>query len=148
MNGSTTPTSEKTTPIGASPTSSAGSSPDRGLKFKREPSKLVTDITNTLMKASSDASMETGISKASLPTSPFEITNLYFEEEELEGHPDHEHHAGGRVLDAVIRPYAAKIAGTPLTSSFNMEKTSFAFAFTTPKNAVRFHHDNASVSSV
>ncbi|KAJ3414951.1 hypothetical protein HDV05_005782 [Chytridiales sp. JEL 0842] len=102
-------------------------------KFKREPSKLVSDITTSLIKQGSDSSIG---STGSLPTSPFEITNLYFEEEELEGHPDHEHHTGGRVLDAVIRPYAAKVAGTPTYSFFNIENTTFSFEFVTKKLTV------------
>ncbi|KAI7897948.1 glycoside hydrolase superfamily [Cokeromyces recurvatus] len=36
---------------------------------------------------------------------------------------------GGRVLEAVLRPYASKIAGTPVLSEFNLEKLSYTFSF-------------------
>lgn len=42
---------------------------------------------------------------------------------------------GGRALDAVIRPYAAKIAGTPLSMLFVLEKCGFEFVFITPKSS-------------
>ncbi|CAO3686685.1 unnamed protein product [Umbelopsis ramanniana] len=38
-------------------------------------------------------------------------------------------HKGGRVLDAVIRPYASKIAGTPISAAFNLDKLEYTFVF-------------------
>ncbi|KAI7892581.1 glycoside hydrolase superfamily [Mucor mucedo] len=37
---------------------------------------------------------------------------------------------GGRVLEAVLRPYASKIAGTPTGSEFDLDKTQYTFSFT------------------
>ncbi|KAI9480657.1 MAG: glycoside hydrolase superfamily [Benjaminiella poitrasii] len=36
---------------------------------------------------------------------------------------------GGRVLEAVLRPYASKIAGTPVSSEFDLDKLSYTFSF-------------------
>jgi hypothetical protein len=44
------------------------------------------------------------------------------------------HHVGGRALDAVIRPYAAKTAGIPIYSIFELGKVSFELVFITPKD--------------
>ncbi|KAH8554699.1 glycoside hydrolase superfamily [Umbelopsis sp. PMI_123] len=38
-------------------------------------------------------------------------------------------HKGGRVLDAVIRPYASKVAGTPISAAFNLDKLEYTFVF-------------------
>ncbi|KAJ1507489.1 hypothetical protein HMI54_004080 [Coelomomyces lativittatus] len=56
------------------------------------------------------------------PITPFDITELYFSE-------DVKHHAGGRVLDAVIRPYATRIAGTPTHMSFDLKTLTFRLEF-------------------
>ncbi|KAJ3122641.1 hypothetical protein HK100_011896 [Physocladia obscura] len=66
-----------------------------------------------------------------IPVSPFEITEYTFLDAPLEGDPDHHHHRGGRALDAAIRPYAAKIAGTPVSSRFNLSKLIYTLEFTT-----------------
>ncbi|KAI8805439.1 glycoside hydrolase superfamily [Cladochytrium replicatum] len=60
------------------------------------------------------------------PTTPFEITAACFE-----GHPDHHHHIGGRALDAIVRPYAAKVAGVPLISRFDLRKLEYRLEFKT-----------------
>ncbi|KAF7731799.1 hypothetical protein EC973_008314 [Apophysomyces ossiformis] len=39
-------------------------------------------------------------------------------------------HDGGRVLDAALRPYASKIAGTPESSEFNMDMLEYTLVFT------------------
>ncbi|KAI8977320.1 glycoside hydrolase superfamily [Mycotypha africana] len=36
---------------------------------------------------------------------------------------------GGRVLKAILRPYAVKTAGIPISSEFNMDKLSYTFSF-------------------
>ncbi|TPX35882.1 hypothetical protein SmJEL517_g01818 [Synchytrium microbalum] len=41
------------------------------------------------------------------------------------GHPSHAEHKGGRALDAVIRPYASRIPGTPIMMSFNRHSKGF-----------------------
>ncbi|KAJ3082647.1 hypothetical protein HDU99_002037, partial [Rhizoclosmatium hyalinum] len=66
-----------------------------------------------------------------IPTSPFEITGYSYVNEPLEGDPDHSHHVGGRALDAAIRPYAAKIAGTPSLSKFNLSLLTYTLEFKT-----------------
>jgi hypothetical protein len=55
------------------------------------------------------------------PVTPFDITELFFNE-------DIQHHKGGRVLDAVIRPYASRIAGTPTKMEFDLKSLSFRYA--------------------
>ncbi|KAJ3030404.1 UNVERIFIED_CONTAM: hypothetical protein HDU68_009218 [Siphonaria sp. JEL0065] len=66
-----------------------------------------------------------------IPGSPFEITGISYINEPMEGDPTHSHHIGGRALDAAIRPYAAKIAGTPVSSKFNLSKLTYTLEFTT-----------------
>ncbi|KAL2915197.1 hypothetical protein HK105_205304 [Polyrhizophydium stewartii] len=64
------------------------------------------------------------------PITPFDITELCYNDPGVDafGHT----HAGGRALDAVIRPYAAKIAGTPLRMRFDLRTLEFEFFFSTP----------------
>ncbi|CAG8699606.1 86_t:CDS:2 [Acaulospora morrowiae] len=62
------------------------------------------------------------------PTSPFNLNSWEFMDQE--NHYDPSHHAGGRVLDAVLRPYAAKFPGIPQTMTFNLETKEFIFKFT------------------
>jgi hypothetical protein len=38
-------------------------------------------------------------------------------------------HSGGRALDAVVRPYAMRVAGEPLRMSFDLKKRVFEFEF-------------------
>ncbi|KAI9333829.1 glycoside hydrolase superfamily [Obelidium mucronatum] len=66
-----------------------------------------------------------------VPESPFEITGRSYTNEPMEGDPVHSHHIGGRALDAAIRPYAAKIAGTPQLSKFNLSQLVYTLEFTT-----------------
>ncbi|KAJ3077099.1 hypothetical protein HDU98_008534 [Podochytrium sp. JEL0797] len=66
-----------------------------------------------------------------IPTAAFEITDLSFPDEPLEGDPRHSQHFGGRALDAAVRPYAAKIAGTPLLSRFCLAKLTYTLEFST-----------------
>jgi len=39
---------------------------------------------------------------------------------------------GGRILDAVVRPYAAKTAGVPLKSEYEMTTGTFSYSWTVP----------------
>jgi hypothetical protein len=41
----------------------------------------------------------------------------------------HDVNAGGRALEAVVRPYACKVAGKPLEMIFNLKSQTFDFAF-------------------
>jgi hypothetical protein len=43
-------------------------------------------------------------------------------------HPD-DIHSGGRALDAVVRPYAMRVAGEPLRMSFDLKTRVFEFEF-------------------
>ncbi|KAL4208440.1 glycoside hydrolase [Rhizopus microsporus] len=36
---------------------------------------------------------------------------------------------GGRVLEAVLRPYAVKVAGTPVSAEFNLDTLQYTFSF-------------------
>ncbi|KAI8830916.1 glycoside hydrolase superfamily [Chytriomyces cf. hyalinus JEL632] len=54
----------------------------------------------------------------------------------LEGDPNHFLHVGGRALDAVVRPYAAKIAGVPRLNRFNLENLVYVLEFTSVYNPV------------
>ncbi|KAJ3299416.1 hypothetical protein HK104_009018 [Borealophlyctis nickersoniae] len=65
----------------------------------------------------------------SVPSTPFDITEAVINEDH-EGHHQHYHHIGGRALDAVVRPYAAKIAGEPTMMRFNLSELTFNLQFT------------------
>ncbi|KAI8910703.1 glycoside hydrolase superfamily [Powellomyces hirtus] len=74
------------------------------------------------------------------PITPFDITAAYFNDHQTDpAHTAHNHHIGGRALDAVIRPYAAKIPGTPHEMKFELETLKFRLAFTTTSN----HNSNS-----
>lgn len=62
------------------------------------------------------------------PQSAFDLIDKFFEDMTTR-------HVGGRALDAVIRPYAAKTAGKPLFSLFELQRTAFELVFITPKDA-------------
>ncbi|KAI8595996.1 glycoside hydrolase superfamily [Dissophora ornata] len=61
--------------------------------------------------------------------SPFDRSYFRFEDEESDDGRHHESHIGGRALDAVVRPYAAKIAGEPISTEFDLETLQFTFRF-------------------
>jgi hypothetical protein len=44
--------------------------------------------------------------------------------------------AGGRILDAVVRPYAAKTAGVPLKFEYEMATGSFAYSWAVPLSGI------------
>ncbi|OZJ04839.1 hypothetical protein BZG36_02328 [Bifiguratus adelaidae] len=50
-------------------------------------------------------------------------------EEDADVDPDHLLHIGGRVLDAVLRPYAAKVAGEPISCKFDLKSLRYTFSF-------------------
>ncbi|KAJ3354594.1 hypothetical protein HDU83_005045 [Entophlyctis luteolus] len=71
-----------------------------------------------------------------IPSSPFEITELTYMSglagSALESDRFSDgNHDGGRALDAVIRPYAAKVAGIPTVSKFRLKKLEYRLEFTT-----------------
>ncbi|KAJ3330168.1 hypothetical protein HDU76_006286 [Blyttiomyces sp. JEL0837] len=102
----------------------------------RNQSKLRTEITPTLVEQISSESIT---STASIPTTPFEITEVYFsgqsEKAGMEGDPSDERHIGGRALDAIIRPYGVKIAGTPIISRFSLRDREYVLEFEAPIRA-------------
>ena len=65
------------------------------------------------------------------PCRVFDLSEEYFDDE------DGDHHAGGRALDAVIRPYAAKVCGTPLSSVFLLHQLAYELIFVTRKGEKR-----------
>ena len=67
-----------------------------------------------------------------LPDGQFELTDFYFEDE-INSDPDH--HVGGRALDAVIRPYAAKVSGKPRVMRFDYKTQDFFLEFSTSRTA-------------
>lgn len=82
---------------------------------KRETSKLSSPALNERQK-----SYQT-------PHTPFEISQLDYRP------PTEKAHIGGRALDAIIRPYAVKIAGTPKLMRFILKTKEFHFEFETRK---------------
>ncbi|KAJ3264783.1 hypothetical protein HDU77_007632 [Chytriomyces hyalinus] len=137
----------------ASPMGSRPSSPIIGRKARPAvaPSKLnITSSNegpshNTLSTSTSTSSGLTkpGSTKAAAPpspttpTSPFEIMGRGIPDvNALEGDPNHFLHVGGRALDAVVRPYAAKIAGVPRLNRFNLENLVYVLEFTSVYNPV------------
>ncbi|CAG8592840.1 3277_t:CDS:10 [Paraglomus brasilianum] len=75
-----------------------------------------------------DADNKYGTEKS--PTSPFELMQVHFWDQEDENDEDHYHHIGGRVLDAVLRPYASKVPGIPQVTHFNLQTLEYKFQFT------------------
>ncbi|KAF9434935.1 hypothetical protein BGZ76_007180 [Entomortierella beljakovae] len=61
--------------------------------------------------------------------SPFDRSYFRFEDEESDDGRHHESHIGGRALDAVVRPYAAKVAGEPISTDFHLSTLKFTFRF-------------------
>ncbi|KAG0280861.1 hypothetical protein BGZ95_008288 [Linnemannia exigua] len=63
--------------------------------------------------------------------SPFDRSYFRFDHEppaDDDGR-DHIEHIGGRALDAVVRPYAGKVAGEPLSSNFDFNTLQYTFRF-------------------
>ncbi|KAG0340879.1 hypothetical protein BG004_006236 [Podila humilis] len=60
---------------------------------------------------------------------PFDRSYFSYEHEESNDGPDHAAHVGGRALDAIVRPYAAKVAGEPLSSEFDFTTLQYTFRF-------------------
>ncbi|KAF8955249.1 hypothetical protein BGZ46_002687 [Entomortierella lignicola] len=61
--------------------------------------------------------------------SPFDRSYFRFEDEESDDGRHHESHIGGRALDAVVRPYAAKVAGEPISTEFDIATLKYTFRF-------------------
>ncbi|KAL5034828.1 hypothetical protein BDV3_004345 [Batrachochytrium dendrobatidis] len=92
-----------------------------------ETSQLISQVGDKFRRASPNSARDAR--RMSLtPLTPFDITEICFNDVDEYGHA----HAGGRALDAVIRPYAAKIAGTPLKMSFDLKTLTFELYFSTP----------------
>lgn len=88
------------------------------------------DPSPGLQKGMSHFSRRTSMSSAISPHSPFDISQLNYDP------PNAAHNVGGRALDAVIRPYAAKIAGTPISMSFQLDTLTFQVSFYSLKTPV------------
>ncbi|KAG9296107.1 hypothetical protein G9A89_011960 [Geosiphon pyriformis] len=84
--------------------------------------------SNSSSSTTSDGSDKRQLSPTS-PTTPFDLTQLHFVDQEDVNDDDHRHHTGGRVLDAVLRPYAAKVAGEPESMIFNLKNLEFTLQF-------------------
>ncbi|KAF9566428.1 hypothetical protein EC968_003739 [Mortierella alpina] len=61
--------------------------------------------------------------------SPFDRSYFRFEDEESDDSRHHIANVGGRALDAVVRPYAAKVAGEPISTEFHLSTLQFTFRF-------------------
>ncbi|KAF9432345.1 hypothetical protein BGZ76_010936 [Entomortierella beljakovae] len=61
--------------------------------------------------------------------SPFDSSYCSSNSEESNDGPDHESHLGGRALDAIVRPYAAKVAGEPVSGEFDLATLQYTFCF-------------------
>ncbi|KAF9196911.1 hypothetical protein BGZ50_004498 [Haplosporangium sp. Z 11] len=61
--------------------------------------------------------------------SPFDRSYISFDHEECDHGRDHAGHVGGRALDAIVRPYAAKVAGEPISSEFDFTTLQYTFSF-------------------
>ncbi|KAG0315162.1 hypothetical protein BG000_005276 [Podila horticola] len=61
--------------------------------------------------------------------SPFDRSYFSFDHEESNDGRDHVAHIGGRALDAVVRPYAAKVAGEPIACEFDFTTLQYTFRF-------------------
>jgi Glycoside hydrolase family 5 C-terminal domain len=59
--------------------------------------------------------------------SAFDLIDSFFEDPNA-------HHLGGRALEAVIRPYAAKTSGKLIYSGFDVKRSIFELIFVTPKD--------------
>ncbi|KAI9183182.1 hypothetical protein H9P43_004099 [Blastocladiella emersonii ATCC 22665] len=104
--------------VAASSGSSSSGGEESAMARPSERSKLLTIPKDRDLSASAGSPVS--------PNTPFDITELFFNE-------DLQHHMGGRVLDAVIRPYAARVAGTPTKMEFDLKTLSFRLEFTTHK---------------
>ncbi|GES78881.1 glycoside hydrolase family 5 protein [Rhizophagus clarus] len=78
-------------------------------------------------KSESEISSDDKANSPNSPTSPFDLTQVHFWEQDDD---EQFHHRGGRVLEAVLRPYAAKIPGIPQLMNFNLKNLEFLFKFT------------------
>ena len=58
------------------------------------------------------------------PKEQFEINEKFFESE-----LDTVNHVGGRALDAIVRPYAPKISGIPISMRYDYKKRDFFLCF-------------------
>ncbi|GJJ76555.1 endoglycosylceramidase [Entomortierella parvispora] len=61
--------------------------------------------------------------------SPFDRSYFRFENEDSDDGRNSPAHIGGRALDAVVRPYAAKVAGEPILTEFHLSTLQFTFRF-------------------
>ena len=115
--------------------------PEKDLKDKKDgqvhPENLKVQTTGVGSTSPYLTPQRNSFSSPYTPHTPFDIADLLYE-------PPADKTSGGRALDAVIRPYASKIAGKPTKMSFNLSDRSFNLEFYTEKTLV---HSPASTSS-
>jgi hypothetical protein len=85
------------------------------------------------------------------PDSPFDLIENFFNDHFKDQHAAH----GGRALDAVVRPYAAKTAGAPISTMFILETLSYELVFLSPKyvskddvSEMRKTHPTANITEI
>ncbi|KAJ3193375.1 hypothetical protein HK101_004929, partial [Irineochytrium annulatum] len=118
------------------------------------PKSKLTDITTSILAAITPGSLSHHDSMTSLtlpeqvPTTPFEITSAYFHEDPNEPEYHEAHHEGGRALDAIVRPFAAKVAGIPELSRFRLKQLEYTLHFLTKEDAAEADTDASPVARV
>ncbi|KAJ3038777.1 hypothetical protein HDV00_000353 [Rhizophlyctis rosea] len=118
-----------------SPTASRSASPSPSRQNSRSNSRSRTPSPESSNKGSPTTPLRLYVSQpkhlrqpsTTAPITPFDITDVAIEE--AEGERAHSQHVGGRALDAVIRPYAAKVAGEPILMRFDLSKLDFTLEF-------------------
>ncbi|KAF9586223.1 hypothetical protein BGW38_008433, partial [Lunasporangiospora selenospora] len=104
-----------------------------GDRTSRKPA-LTLSQTDTQLQASQDTQWDnvdigpSSVEKVPLD-SPFDRSYFCFMNETTDDGRDSPAHIGGRALDAVVRPYAAKVAGEPISTEFNLSTLQFTFRF-------------------
>ena len=103
---------------------------DFSIFSKEAPQNIINDLEDNSDQSESEKNTPCFLEEHSRRrSSAFDI----FPESPLESSPTFS--KGGRVLDAVIRPYAVKISGEPIYVNFNLENLSFNFILRTKKNS-------------
>lgn len=118
-------------------------------KSKRPPPKVLkeTNVNDLDIKFTDSPRTVTagGGATPTTPTTPFEITNAYFD---MEGDRAHHQNDGGRALDAIMRTYAAKTAGEPVSMKFDLNRLSFKLEFlSTPEPHPQQDNNNSDSST-
>ncbi|PKY22164.1 glycoside hydrolase [Rhizophagus irregularis] len=103
------------------------------LKIQTDTLSIISSNKNTYINEEnekSESEISDKVNSPNSPTSPFDLTRVQFLEQDDETDSEQFHHQGGRVLEAVLRPYAAKMPGIPQIMNFNLKNLEFIFKFT------------------